>query len=524
MQIPSRREFMAASAALLVAAPMLRAASASQPATRPVSAPALGMYVHTHWSYNHPYCARTWSEADWRGYLTGLQALGYDTVMFWPLLDCMPPEPNASDRAFLEKIGRVIRLAKDTFGMKFIIVACPNTIGNDKASGYEYEKRPYFVCEHKVDPKNASDVRAFLDGRRKQFQAVAHADALAVIDSDPGGYIGSTDDEFVRLLKGQADVFRSFHAGAELDYWMLVGWENYNRFWAETAAAKPGEGPQHVTIDAETFERTLSLMKQQIAEPWGVLASMPQHLAATAKLGLADKRLFFPYGIVEGEPSFQLTNFTPDAVRAAAGQWSAQEYPRGIMANAQSHILQLPNTYFFASAVRPHSAPASLADFAEQLIPGAAATLTAGWQALAAGPEAQRAAAIAVRQRRGKPRGAGRCSGLMFADADRYLTDLADNLDIQADLADVRAAFAAGNDPRAALRKFLTDFRPYQSRIGFADACGGPLTADILLPLVQRRAAGFDRILTEFNGWQNLAARHGVIPRLLDALDRYSAS
>jgi hypothetical protein len=289
-------------------------------------------------------------------------------------------------------------------------------------------------------------------------------------------------------------------------------------------AAKPGEGPQHVTVNAGTFERALSLMKQQIAEPWGVFASMPQHLAATAKLGLAGKRLFFPYGIIEGEPSFPLMNFTPDAVRAAAGQYSTQTYPRGIMANAQSHILQLPNTFFFASAVRPNSAPASVEDFAEQLIPGAAATLTTGWQALAAGPEAQRATAIAVRKERGKTHGAGRCSGLLFGDAEKYLDDLADNLDIQADLADVRAAFAAGHDPRAALRRFLADFRPYQSRVGFADACGGPLTADILLPLVQRRTAGFDHILADFSGWQDLTARHGVIPRLLAALDRYSAS
>ena len=35
----------------------------------------LGMYVHTHWSYRHPYAARTWTEADWAGYLRALREL-----------------------------------------------------------------------------------------------------------------------------------------------------------------------------------------------------------------------------------------------------------------------------------------------------------------------------------------------------------------------------------------------------------------------------------------------------------------
>ena len=107
----------------------------------------LGMYVHTHWAYNRPYAARTWTVDDWKGYLEGLASLGYDFVMLWPQLDCMPAEPNASDRAFLEKIGRVIDLAHNSFDMKFGVTACPNTIGNERASSYRFEERPYFISE-----------------------------------------------------------------------------------------------------------------------------------------------------------------------------------------------------------------------------------------------------------------------------------------------------------------------------------------------------------------------------------------
>jgi hypothetical protein len=45
-----------------------------------------------------------------RVYLAGLHELGYDMVMVWPLLDCMPAEPTASDRDFLALLGRVIDL------------------------------------------------------------------------------------------------------------------------------------------------------------------------------------------------------------------------------------------------------------------------------------------------------------------------------------------------------------------------------------------------------------------------------
>ena len=176
----------------------------------------LGMYMHTHWGYNHPYAARTWTLTDWEGYLGGLSALGYDFVMIWPLLDSMPPLPTASDRAFLERIARAIELAQARFDMRVAVIVCPNTIGNDAASLYTFQERPYFTCEKKVDPKDKAAVAAFLRGRRNQLAYLAQADALAIIDSDPGGYPGSTNDEFVELVRGQIDIFRALNPQAEL--------------------------------------------------------------------------------------------------------------------------------------------------------------------------------------------------------------------------------------------------------------------------------------------------------------------
>ena len=168
----------------------------------------LGMYIHLHWSYNHPYAARTWGLSDWRSYLDGLRSLDYDFIQIWPMLDSMPPEPTASDLAFLDKLGQVIRMAQDEMGMRVAIVSCPNTIGNARSSSYGFEDRPYFACEWKVDPRDPAAVEALLAGRRKQFAPLRHADAVGVIDSDPGGYIGSTNEEFVTLMAGHIAVMR----------------------------------------------------------------------------------------------------------------------------------------------------------------------------------------------------------------------------------------------------------------------------------------------------------------------------
>ena len=227
----------------------------------------LGMYVHTHWGYNHPYAARTWTLEDWDHYLSGLASLGYDLVMLWPMLDCMPPEPNASDRAFLNKIRQVIDLAHNRYGMRFTVTIGANIIGNDRSPDYPFEQRPYFVCERKCNPADPADVRLLMDGRRRQLEPLKAADALVMIDSDPGGYIGSTNAEFVTLMRAHIDLFHEFNPNAEMIYWMWVGWENYNRFWATALETKPGDPEPYLDMRPETFIDTLALMREKLPEP-----------------------------------------------------------------------------------------------------------------------------------------------------------------------------------------------------------------------------------------------------------------
>ena len=71
-------------------------AAVSQVAAWPGGKKLVGMYIHQHWPYNHPYAARTWTIEDYRGYADGMKKLGYNMLVIWPVLETMPNPLTAS--------------------------------------------------------------------------------------------------------------------------------------------------------------------------------------------------------------------------------------------------------------------------------------------------------------------------------------------------------------------------------------------------------------------------------------------
>jgi hypothetical protein len=486
----------------------------------------LGMYVHTHWGYHHPYAARSWTLEDWRGYLSGLQALGYDLVMFWPLVDSMPARSTASDQAFLARTAQVIDMAHRQFGMKFLITLCPNVMGNEHAAEYRYEERPYFICERKVNPADPAALADMLAARRWQFEPLCAADGLVIIDGDPGGYVGSTDEQFVNLLESQIGIFRQFNPTAELVYWTWFGWENYNRFWEEAQQLTGSRAEPQMRVEPGTFTRALKGVIARIPEPWSLLGAWPQHLETTQALGLEAKRMYIPYGAIEGEPSFPLTNYTPAHVKGAFERYPAGTFPRGVMANAQTHCLQLPHTYLFSRYAQDGPACAvDLPGFAEGLLTGLGDRINAAWEAIGGDSASQqRQAARLIRKEIGKTHTTGRYAGMLFGDPDRFLLDLAMNLEVRASLADLGQAATGGqaDSIKQAVRGVLQSLSPYQQRLGFTDAYGGPLEQMLNEPLSRLGDAGLDAVLSQFHDWRSPAVRNGVMTRLLSAMEQYS--
>ena len=386
----------------------------------------VGMYVHQHWPYRHPYAARTWTVEDWRGYADGLHRLGYNAVLIWPVLETMPEPLTPSDAANLRKIERVIEMLHHEFDMRVYIALCPNVIANDKAAvKRSFQERHFFSCDDRVDPGDPGAMRQLIERRTRLLAPLKNMDGVAIIDSDPGGYPGSSNQEFANLLMEHRKLLDRLRPGIELCYWMHAGWLGYGRFY-ET-------GKLSFSTEAEQLDVLLRLNALN-PEPWGIANG----LAVAKKMGVAERVISFNYGRIEGEPSFPMSNFGGNT----AYDGGAQPGPRGVMGNAQTHCIQLPNTFAFArGAAGKPVVDADYAAFADDLIPGLGETILRAWKALAGSdPVAMRASAVelaGVPARRLKP---GPLKGLLFGSPRRFVKDLTMMLRVRAGFESLRVA------------------------------------------------------------------------------------
>lgn len=458
----------------------------------PAPAPKMvGMYIHQHWPYHHPYCARTWSVDDWRGYASGLRALGYDTVLIWPMAEFIPDPPTPSDTAHLEKTRTVIAMLQRELGMRVLVVLCPNVAPiDDDAAAFPFEKRHFFWCDTRVDPGDPAAMDALMERRAKIFAPLSGADGVAIIDSDPGGYPGSTNQEFVDLLVRHRQLFDRFRPGIELIYWHHVGWQGYCRFY-ETGVLS--------FSSAEENADCLRRLADAAPEPWG----LANGLEVARTLGLEERVISFNYGRIEGEPSYPRTNFGGDSAR----EGGAAPGPRGVMGNAQTHCVQLPNTFAFARGAQGLPVERTdYVDFAERLLPGLGETVVGGWEAIAGDdPEAMRAAASACDAAAATAPPTGDLAGLLFGDPGRFLTDLAKMLRQEAAWTDLRRAPAP--TPKALVRAFSEAADTWQRTHGYENSWWMP---DIDATLRKVGSPEVDAVLDTI--WDPFRLPEGGIP------------
>jgi len=489
--------------------------------------PYLGMYVHMHWGYHHPYAARTWTIGDWRSYATGLSRLGYNLVMIWPLTESMPDPPTTSDLAHLEKLHAVIDMLHAEFGMTALITFGANTVGNEHAAAYTFEERPFFKTDLRLNPGDPAAVDRLLRIRRSLYRHLANADGMVVIDSDPGGYVGSTNREFAALLQRHMDMLDELNPSAMLYYWLWVGWESYNRFWEQAEKT----GTAEIRSEMSDWETVLDDLLAHPDDRWRLLVCWPQHRDLAARRGVDDRVIYFPYGLVEGEPTFPLTNCDPSGLAKGIGGYPWGRPYLGCMANAQTHTAQLPHTYLFAHFARGGTQEtADLRSFAADLVPGMDELLVDAWTTLQRGLPARArdiAAAMAAERERLTAAGkllTGPLSGLLMGEPGRFLCDLEMQLAFYADMKDFVDAREQGLDGKPEARALVASWRAWMFRTGFVDAYGGPVERILHPTLRALRDPAIERVLAKFDDWHNPAVRNGVVPRLISALAGYAES
>ncbi|MFA6426422.1 MAG: hypothetical protein WCW64_09620 [Phycisphaerae bacterium] len=416
----------------------------------------IGMYIHQHWPYKYPYAARTWEISDWRGYLDGLKKLGYNTVQIWPMLETIPNPLTASDLEHLQKMTQVIDIAHKEFGMLVFVVLCPNiAANNEKACQSSFQERHYFQCDINVNPANKDEVAKMIAWREYLFSFLKEADGVPIIDSDPGGYPDSTNDEYVHILLEHRKMFDRLRPGIELVLWLHVGWNKFCRFY------KTG----HIdwkNLNNSDFEEVLLKIKDASPEPWGIANGMP----SARELGLESRVISFSYGAIEAEPSFPLTNFGPFRGAYEAGK---KQLSRGVMGNAQTHCLQLPNTFAFVQgALAKEITRDSYINFAERLIPGLGMPIVECWEALGqTNSEKMRIASEKLNRLAVPNVKSGDLGGLLFNDPQRFLTDLLIQLRYKAAYEEFCEACEKNRFNKNVFRTYIEALEIWQNRHGY---------------------------------------------------------
>ena len=468
------------------------------------SARIVGMYVHEGWPYNHPYAARTWTVDDWRGYGDGLSKLGFNTVIIWPAIETMPDPLPPSDRSHLETTAQVVEMLRREFNLRVYITLCPNVIPYPQvANKYTFNERPLFVSTTLSDPANPAALQAMMHRREELLRPLAAMDGLVLIDSDLGGYPGSTNADFANLLYEYRKLLNRVRPGIELVYWMHMGWEAFSRY-ASTGIFHWGDPTEAVDI--------LTRLKKLPMDPWRITIhtyNAPPNgtdLALAEKMDLASSALTFNYGALEAEPSFPLTNFGGDAA-FQAGKRSA---PGGVVGNAQTHCMQLPNTFAFARGAQGKNPPnrKDYIQFASELIKGQGSAIVQGWEALSGqDAAAMRAAALQVEALASGALTPGPLGGLLLGSPTRFLSDLVLELRLKAAMEDFIADTVAGSPVKKSFRAFTEVAARYQQRMGYQCVWGWPRLDKALKTLGSPR---IDAILAEDDFVKDILAQRGA--------------
>jgi hypothetical protein len=423
----------------------------------------VGMYIHSIWPYKHPYSARTWTIDDYRGYADGLKTLGFDTLILKPLVEIMPEPLPPSDRAHLDKIRNVVDMLHNEFEMRVFLNLNLNVVANENAIKFPFPKRHYFSCDSFVDPEDRKAVERMMDWREKLLRPLAKIDGISIIDSDVGGYPGSTNEQFVHLFGEYRKMLDRLRPGIQLVYWMHVGWEAYSKYYA-TGKFEWGTPAEAVDV--------LTRLKKLDPKPWGIAVHTvsPEPSGADMKLaekmGLASNAIAFNYGAIESEPSIPMTNFGGESAFKAG----LARAPGGVAGNAQTHCVQLPNTFAFARGAtgKPEPTERDYIEFADDLISGQGETIVRAWQALGGdNPRAMQEMAKRLGALDKKVLTTGGLKGLLVESPQRFISDLVLQLRLRAAFKELVGASDKNQDIRDPFRVFFAATMAWQERHGY---------------------------------------------------------
>lgn len=300
-----------------------------------------GFYLHGCWVMEHPFSVRSWSRQDFADMFRLLKHLRFTTVMIWPTPETAPMPLSEADTAILRSYRAIIDDAKDA-GLECWLTYCPNVISKEDVRSLPWKDRSLYASTQVIRLTNEATTKAYLDHRRAVLRCLDNADAVVVIDGDPGSYPGAPIEEYVRILKNDQQSV----PGKPVIPWLWSGWgrDPKRNFWQEPV------GPP--------VAQSLAALKSQMNGEWELLPGRSHRedwangrtpVAETGKAGLLPRSTIMCYEAVEFEPIQPAATLQFDLIRNVLkeeGHLSSKA--RGVFGNAQQPVMVLPNLYFFA--------------------------------------------------------------------------------------------------------------------------------------------------------------------------------
>ena len=295
------------------------------------------------WAINYPYTFRSWTEEDWQRYLDMLSYQGVNLFYLWPFIEIMPVPLSPEDEAYLEESRRVVDYAQTKHGMEVWLMQCTNRVAKDRCGVADPRQRPYWrPSQEDLNPGNPEHFKAIMASREAMYRIINNADGVCNIDSDPGFLAEGTFDDYNKVLLGcRALLDRHNLNGEQTKFinWMLWGWGRKEKIQFEGL------------VDHQRL--ALRALIQGGPKPlWLISGQFPEYLPMCRDEGLISRTVYLPYGIIEREPGYPVTNVEIDAVRGIFNGPDAKSPDvAGIMGNVQTPLLQFPNLFYFTSSM-----------------------------------------------------------------------------------------------------------------------------------------------------------------------------
>ena len=439
-----------------------------------------GIYGHTAWVYNHPFAVRSWRLGDWQRYIDLLAYLRVNLLQIWVPISIMAVPLSSADRDYLDMFRAVVDYAKEERGFSQVWVgAAANDVGLAGGSKTPVSLRQYYDRSVRGlrNPAVAAQMNDIVASRRALYETVPNADGYWIIDSDPGGWPGSSSEDFAKILtvnRSLVDQVSRRRKQAKLIYWIWSGWGkglgrrqrgdkgNRRQWYGGHVGSEDRE--QNIKDTVQHWRRLTN------GRPLSLLACRDTDLPLIADWGSLSKTVYFSYNVIEPEPNPPYTALRFAEVKATFAYPCKCANLYGVMGNVQTPLVQLPNIWLFsrlawdvsynegAGAVNalyrpwgavpwgarynPTSAGKVLNDLARDIYPRIAAELAHAWRQLDNdNPTVARKQAVLLRKfcRSNQLGAVGALGRWLIPDGRWLVKNLAAQLDVHAAAMDMLA-------------------------------------------------------------------------------------